>query len=106
MKRKNVAAIAVIALAIVLVSTLLYMANNAYPKVVGVDPKTGLRLIQIQYCSDVCPEFTRTFVVLENVTTAEKCTEIGGQGGRDIAWHGYIGCRPKENETSPSEVAG
>jgi hypothetical protein len=107
MKRRN-AILIIIAAAIVisLVYFFIYPVTNALPRVVGADPKTGLKLVQISYCSDVCPQYTRTFIVFENVTTAEKCNEIGGQTIRDAAWHGYIGCRPKANASDPSEVFG
>jgi hypothetical protein len=106
MKRNIIAAVIVLVAAVTLVAAIWYAAENTYPKVGGVDPRTGLRLIQIQFCSDVCPQYTRVFTIFENVTTPEMCAGIGGQTIRDAAWHGYIGCRPKANASDPSEVFG
>lgn len=51
-------------------------------------------LTEITYCSDVCPDYTRTFKVYRSVDSQNGCEKRGGQTIKDQAWGGYIGCRP------------
>jgi hypothetical protein len=53
------------------------------------------QLEPITYCSDVCPDNTRTFMVYRGIENQEQCEEIKGQTILDSAWGGYIGCRPR-----------
>lgn len=52
-------------------------------------------LIEKTYCSDVCPQNTRSFKVYKGVDSQEACDTIGGQTISDAAWGAYIGCQPR-----------
>ncbi len=106
MKRNIAISAGAVTIVAVLAAVLFYSSASAYPRSAGIDPETGLRLVQIQFCSDVCPEYTRVFTVFEGVDSPDECLEIGGQAIRDAAWHGFIGCQPKANETDPPEIFG
>lgn len=53
------------------------------------------QILSIKFCSDVCPDYTRSIIIYEGVKTPEECKTLGGLTIRDIAWGGYIGCGPK-----------
>ncbi len=79
------------------IATFLYLNyNNKDLKVVGTDPKTGLILIEIEYCSDVCPDNTQIYTIFKDIKSEEECAKIGGFEIHDPAWGSYLGCGPSE----------
>lgn len=63
---------------------------------------TGVpKIVTKTYCSDVCPQYNRTFQVYYGINSQAECDKINGQTIEDAAWGGYIGCRAKlENQPS------
>jgi hypothetical protein len=62
-------------------------------------------LVDKTYCSDVCPDQTRTFKVYKNINNQDECEKIGGQTIKDAAWGGYIGCQPRP-DGEPAVIEG
>jgi hypothetical protein len=60
-------------------------------------------ITEISYCSDVCPEQTRSIKVYKFIKSPNFCYVIGGQNIYDAAWGGYIGCGPR-NFNEPSKT--
>lgn len=74
-----------------------YNDIGEYPKILGKHSKNGLTLIEECFCSDYCPpdpEVWSTIIVYEDISSEEKCAEIGGRVLIDAAWKSYIGCAP------------
>lgn len=76
---------------------------NASPANMKIDPDVyprrlgtykGREVIEIYFCSDVCPNYGYVSIVYKDVTTRESCARIGGRDIVDPAWGGYIGCSP------------
>ena len=57
--------------------------------------RNNLKLVNKTYCSDVCPQQTRTFKAYKDIETPADCDKVGGQTIRDAALGGFIGCGPK-----------
>lgn len=62
-----------------------------YPKVFGI--WHNMTLVERYFCSDVCPDYGRLDLVFQGVGP-EQCENAGGIELRDLAWGGYIGCKP------------
>ncbi len=67
-----------------------------FPKALGkIEYGNEMRpLIHKYYCSDLCPQNGRLYVLFQGIDSAEACQEIAGNTVKDIAWGGYIGCEP------------
>ena len=61
------------------------------------------KIVTKTYCSDLCPQNTRTFQIYEGVNSKVECEKIKGQTILDIAWGGFIGCRLRQSDM-PSVV--
>lgn len=73
-----------------------YDDREEYPKILGKYSLNGLNLEEVCFCSDYCPpEQWHSIILYENVSSEERCAEIGGIDLFDAAWGGYIGCVPK-----------
>ena len=73
--------------------------SDKYPKYLGEYSKNGMDLSEIYFCSDVCPDYARVYIVYTDVTS-EECLEIEGSYQlKDAAWGGYIGCSPVDSES-------
>ena len=73
-----------------------YDTQNDYPKTIGKHSLNELNLEEICFCSDYCPEeLWHITIRYENVSSKERCAEIGGKDLFDAAWGGYVGCVPK-----------
>ena len=55
------------------------------------------KIIVKTFCSDVCPQYTRSYLVFDGVEK-EECDKIGGLVLSDYAWGGYIGCGARGGE--------
>ncbi len=78
-----------------------YDGKDGYPKTIGKHSLNGLNLQEICFCSDYCPpEQWGVIILYENVSSKEKCAEIGGRDLFDAAWGGYIGCVPNVKTTT------
>ena len=75
---------------------------NEYPENVRINPYeypkafgtwNNRTLEEVYFCSDVCPDYGRVYLVYQGVDSGE-CAGIGGKEIRDLAWGGYIGCEP------------
>ena len=64
-----------------------------YPKVLGRYSKNNLNLVEIYYCSDLCPDYAHVYMIFENISK-EKCSEIGEEVNAVFPPE-YLGCRPK-----------
>jgi len=72
-----------------------YDKRDDYPKIIGKHSLNLLNLQEICFCSDYCPpEMWKVVITYENISSKEKCAEIGGLDLFDAAWGGYIGCAP------------
>ena len=75
---------------------------NNYPKFLGRHSKNGLNLIEIYYCSDLCPDYGEVIMIFENISK-EDCSKIGEEVNVVFPPE-YLGCKPKiERETSTSK---
>lgn len=72
-----------------------FINKDHYPKVLGVYSKNGLVLVEIYFCSDVCPLYGGVGIYYQNISTKEECAKINGKDVIDPAWGGYRGCTPK-----------
>ena len=79
-----------------------YDNQDNYPKIIGKHSLNGLNLEEICFCSDYCPkEEWGVFIRYENVSSKEKCAEVGGRDVFDIAFGGYVGCAPNIKTKQP-----
>lgn len=80
---------------------------EGYPKIIGGYSKNGLNLVEIYYCSDLCPDYAHVYMIFENISK-EKCSEIGEEVNAVFPPQ-YLGCKPKiditdkENDTEIGE---
>lgn len=72
---------------------------NDYPKIIGRYSKNGLILVERYYCSDLCPNNGRVFMVFENISK-EECSKIGGEEVNAVFPPEYLGCKPKIDITN------
>jgi len=61
-----------------------------YPKTIG--QYNGKTIVEVYYCSDVCPKNGRVYLIYQGVEE-EECKDIG-KPIYDYAWHSYVGCEP------------
>jgi hypothetical protein len=64
-----------------------------YPIILGVYSENGEVLIEMYFCSDVCPDAGGVMLVYKDILK-EECVEIGGVAIFDPAWGAYLGCAP------------
>lgn len=70
--------------------------SSSYPIILGTYYKNGLTLVEKHYCSDYCPgDRGRVYIVYQNINTKSECNEVNGLTITDSAWGGFVGCRPK-----------
>jgi hypothetical protein len=64
------------------------------PLQLGKDRGTGLEIVAVYTCSDLCPYRGYPVLVFDGRIKKEECCEIGGLPMIDPAWGGYKGCSP------------
>jgi hypothetical protein len=86
----------IIILTVVLVLVLVYLAYSLFFVFKFKGFQNG-RIVHEQYfCSDVCPNYGRYYLLYYGIKTKEECADIGGVPEIDPAWHGFIGCAPAQ----------
>jgi hypothetical protein len=54
------------------------------------------RAVEYRYfCSDMCPQNGYWAKYYKGVANKEECLKIGGEPETDMAWGGFVGCKPK-----------
>ena len=52
---------------------------SRFPKVIGIDGKSGRVLLEDYFCWDICPRFGFVLLTYEGMETAQECEAAGGK---------------------------